>query len=102
MILTVGSLPSDSTDLVLCYYTNGTTAIQQARISGSAQGGFERVIFPKQRILFEAHPQALLEIQSYSRHGKTVLQQIPCLQLKVNQKDHFSVPELSTTLDSVP
>ncbi len=101
MISTVSSPLFDSPDLMLCYYVNSTTSIQQASISGLSHGGFKRVIFPQQRIMFEAHAHALLNVYTHLNSGRMALQQIPCSNLKVNEKDGLSSPALSSTFDRV-
>ncbi|NJP11009.1 MAG: DUF1830 domain-containing protein [Leptolyngbyaceae cyanobacterium RU_5_1] len=86
MTSTFNPFPSNLSDRILCYYVNSTTQIQKARISNIPNWLFERVIFPKQRLLFEAIPAALLEIHTCSALGETLLDQIPCLRLRVNEK----------------
>ncbi|PSB20305.1 DUF1830 domain-containing protein [Phormidesmis priestleyi ULC007] len=78
--------PSDGTDRVLCYYINATSQLQMARITHLASGCFERLIFPGQRLLFEAPPDALLEIHSSKATNTSLLAQIPCQQLRVYEK----------------
>ncbi|EKQ70216.1 protein of unknown function DUF1830 [Leptolyngbyaceae cyanobacterium JSC-12] len=85
MISTFSPLPSDLSDRILCYYINTTNQIQRARITNIPNWLFERIIFPKQRLLFEAIPDALLEIHACSTLGETLLNQIPCLRLRVNE-----------------
>lgn len=90
MVSAFSSLPSSFSDRILCYYVNPTTHLQKARISNIPNWIFERVIFPQQRLLFEAIPDALLEIHTFSTLGETLLNQIPCLRLRVNEIDLFS------------
>ena len=84
----ISSVPSDGTDLVLCYYINATSQLQIARITHLSIG-FERMIFPGQRLLFEAPPDALLEIHCPTT-SPGLLAQIPCQQLRVHEKLAFS------------
>ncbi len=44
------------------------------------------MIFPGQRLLFEAPPDALLEIHIYRATATSLFAQIPCLQLRVFEK----------------
>ena len=64
----IDSLPSDDADdasgTLLCCYVNATSKIQIARVSNVPNWYFERVVFPGQRLLFEAVPTALLEIHT--------------------------------------
>lgn len=73
------SLPSDGSNRILCYYENATSQVQIARIANIPNWLFERVVFPQQRLLFEALPEALLEV----RTNTSLLDQIPCLRLQV-------------------
>lgn len=82
-------LPSDLSNKILCYYVNSTTQIQRARISNIPNWLFERIIFPKQRIFFEAIPDALLEIHGHSSLGEILLNKIPCLRLQVSESENL-------------
>lgn len=77
------SLPSTFSERILCYYVNSTSQLQKARVSNIPNWDFERVVFPNQRLLFEATPHALLEIHLCSMAGETLLKQIPCDRLQV-------------------
>jgi hypothetical protein len=78
--------PSDRTDRFLCYYINATSQLQMARITNLPDWRFERMIFPGQRLLFEAPPDALLEIHIHGAAAMSLFAQIPCLQLRVYEK----------------
>jgi Domain of unknown function (DUF1830) len=93
----LASLP----DCILCYYVNTTNQMQRARISNIPNWIFERIVFPRQRFLFEARPEALLEIHTCSYLGETLLNRIPCLRLRVNEKILVSTA-LSQAPDSAP
>jgi Domain of unknown function (DUF1830) len=80
------SVPSDSTDRILCYYANATNELQRVCIKNSSNGCFERIIFPGQRVFFEARPDALLEIHARTSANTTLLDQIPCHHLRVNER----------------
>ncbi len=99
MIAPVASPLSDSPDLILCYYTNTTAVLQTACVSGSADIAFERIVFPQQRLLFEAPLDATLEVRTCSSIGETIVQ-IPCLQLQVNQRDLLNSTALARIFDS--
>lgn len=81
-LLSPSTLPELS-DRILCYYVNSTSQLQKARISNVPNWAFERVVFPSQRFLFDAIPNALLEIYTCSPLGETPCKQIPCNHLKV-------------------
>lgn len=46
------------------YYVNPTNQIQVIRITNIPNWYFEKVVFPKQRLMFEAAPEALLEVHT--------------------------------------
>jgi hypothetical protein len=56
------SLPAGCADRILCCYVNDTHQIKIARITNIPNWYFERVVFPGERLLFEALPAAQLEI----------------------------------------
>lgn len=56
------SLPADRSNRILCYYINDARMIKIARITNVPNWYFERVVFPEERLLFEALPEAQLEI----------------------------------------
>jgi hypothetical protein len=94
MMVSIASPMSDSLNLVLCYYVNTTATLQMSCISGAAEAHSKRVIFPHQRLLFEAPLKATLEIQTCSSSGETHVVHIPCAQLQVNQRVflHENIP----------
>ncbi|PSO67952.1 MAG: hypothetical protein BRC42_14955 [Cyanobacteria bacterium QS_1_48_34] len=72
---------------VLCYYVNATSKIQVARITNIANWYFERVVFPGQRLMFEAVPEALLEIHTGMMASAIVSDTIPCDRLSINESN---------------
>jgi Domain of unknown function (DUF1830) len=75
-------LPPDAPESTLCCYTNATSKIQIARITNIPNWYFERVVFPGQRLVFEAMPEALLEIHS-GMMSAILSDTIPCDRLRV-------------------
>ncbi len=67
----------DSERQILCGYTNHTSQIQIIRISNIPNWYFERVVFPKEMLLFEALPEAELEIHT----GISLVEKIACTEL---------------------
>ncbi len=61
----------DSRVFTLCCYINRTNKIQIGRIANIDQWYFEKVIFPQQRLLFDAPPEAELEIYANDREETT-------------------------------
>lgn len=78
-------LPSNATQRILCCYVNATSQIQIARISNIPNWYFERVVFPGQRLLFEALPDALLEIHTGNMASAIISDNISCRRLQIDQ-----------------
>ncbi len=79
--------PSNQSKLICCCYINTTNKIQIARITNIPNWYFERVIFPSQRLLFEALPEGQLEIHTGMMASSILSDTIPCTQLQVNEDD---------------
>ena len=77
-------LPFDCNYPILCCYINATSELQIARIANIANWYFERVVFPGQRLLFTAVPEANLEIYTYVMPTTTLAARLPCDRLRVN------------------
>lgn len=78
-------LPSNTANRILCCYVNATSSIQIARISNIANWYFERVVFPGQRLVFEAVAEAMLEIHTGAMASAIISDTIPCGRLQINQ-----------------
>lgn len=74
-------LPNDDNKHILCCYVNATSQIQIARITNIPNWYFERVVFPGQRLVFEAEPQAILEIHTGMMASAILSDTIPCSRL---------------------
>lgn len=83
-------LPSDKKDHILCCYVNATSQIQIARITNIPNWYFERVVFPGQRLVFEALPEALLEIHTGMMASAILSDTIPCDRLQVEENGNSS------------
>jgi hypothetical protein len=81
----IDPLPPDTQEPSLCCYVNATSKIQIARITNIPNWYFERVVFPGQRLVFEAMPQALLEIHS-GMMSAIIADTIPCDRLRVEME----------------
>ncbi|CAN1212257.1 hypothetical protein TUMEXPCC7403_18765 [Tumidithrix helvetica PCC 7403] len=77
-----GSL-TKSMDRVLCHYSNCTPHIEIARVSYGNNIYLERVIFPLQRIFFEAPVEAQLETFTSEIAGAILSDRIFCHELEV-------------------
>jgi hypothetical protein len=71
-----------ATSEILCIYKNATPHIQVIRIANIPDWYFEKVIFPQEQLLFEALPEAELEIYAGTAWGATLVEKIYCSQLK--------------------
>jgi hypothetical protein len=80
-------VPQNGKDSILCCYVNATGQIQIARITNIPNWYFERVVFPGQRLVFEAVPDALLEIHTGMMASAILSDKIPCDRLYVNQSN---------------
>ena len=74
---------------IMCFYVNATSQIQVVRISNISNWYFERVVFPGQRLVFEAFPQALLEIHTGMMASAILSDTIPCQRLCVNEDNYL-------------
>lgn len=79
-------LPSEHSEIILCCYPNATSGIQIIRIANISNWYFERVVFPGQRLLFEALPHAQLEIHTSEMVSAILSNTILCDHLRVNKK----------------
>jgi hypothetical protein len=76
-------IPSGTSEYSLCCYVNATSKIQVVRITNIPNWYFERVVFPGQRLVFEAIPQAQLEIHSGMMASAILADTIPCDRLRL-------------------
>jgi hypothetical protein len=82
----IDNLPAESRQ-ILCCYCNGTTQIQIVRITNIPHWYFERVVFPQQRLLFSAVPEAKLQIYTTEAVSATIGDNILCDRLQVEEKE---------------
>lgn len=71
-------------ELTLCCYENETDRIQIGRISNIPSWFFERVILPGQRLIFEAPPEARLEIHTGEVISAILTEKISCDRLQIH------------------
>lgn len=91
-------LPANQPEFLLCCYLNATSKIQIARITNIANWYFERVVFPGQRLMFEAPEAALLEIHSGMMASAILTDRVPCTDLAVRE-DAWDEPEVLTLVE---
>jgi Domain of unknown function (DUF1830) len=87
MVEIISSLPSQQDYRVLCCYVNATSQIQVIRIVDLPSHYFERAVFPGQRLLFEASPNAELEVHTGMTVGSILADRISCLRLQVENSN---------------
>ncbi len=87
-------VPSDNNGSLLCCYVNATNNIQVARITNISNWYFERVVFPGQRLVFEALPEAVLEIHTGMMASAILSDHIPCDRLCIDKSDNLAAPGL--------
>jgi Domain of unknown function (DUF1830) len=88
-------------DEICCCYVNSTSQIQVARITNVHNWYFERVVFPGQRLMFEAPHHSYLEIHTGMMASSILSDKIPCQQLLVLGGDEpppFSIPVAANEL----
>lgn len=71
---------------ILCFYTNATSLMQIIRLSNISSKHLERVVFPGERLFFEAVPNAKLEIHTGMMEGEMSSDRINCNCLRVTDK----------------
>ena len=70
---------------ILCYYINSSCKMQLIRVTQSLNLNSEKIVFPQQRVFFEAIPQGQLEVHTDLVAHPRFVQKIPCQSLQVNQ-----------------
>lgn len=100
------SLPPEQSGKILCCYVNVTSKIQVARITNIPNWYFERVVFPGQRLVFEAPKEAQMEIHTGMMASAILSDTIPCDRLALNEPssdedDQKSAPETASTNTNV-
>ena len=80
----LNSVFNDSPEKIICFYINDSSKIQIIRTLPESPG--DRVVFPGQRLLFEALPSDKLEIQICQVFSVI----IPCYKLRVNEKSSLT------------
>jgi hypothetical protein len=92
-------LPNGENNYILCCYVNATSQIQIARITNISNWYFERVVFPGQRLVFEAEPRAILEIHSGMMASSILSDTIPCQRLALQAVKSEPSPNPQSEVD---
>ncbi|MEG5060897.1 DUF1830 domain-containing protein [Microcoleus sp. A2-C5] len=85
MNLTLNEVICEGDTRILCWYLNNTSKVQIARITNIPNWYFERTVFPGERFLFEALPEAQLEVCRCAETGAIVCERILCDRLRVEE-----------------
>ena len=93
-------LPNDQKNSILCCYVNATSQIQVVRITNVVNWYFERVVFPGQRLVFEALRDALLEIHTGMMASAILSDTIPCERLSLGDSEEEEELEQLAVLDT--
>jgi hypothetical protein len=99
MVQILDPLPNNQNSSVLCCYVNATNQIQVVRITNIVNWYFERVVFPGQRLVFEALLDAMLEIHTGMMASAILSDTIPCDRLSLGDSDD---EEGELELEAVP
>ncbi|PSB23166.1 hypothetical protein C7B76_01180 [filamentous cyanobacterium CCP2] len=82
----IDPLPSNASSYILCCYVNATSKMQIVRITNIPNWYFERVVFPGQRLVFEAFPESQLEIHCGMMASAILADTIPCDRLRIESE----------------
>ncbi|MBD2528267.1 DUF1830 domain-containing protein [Nostoc flagelliforme FACHB-838] len=82
-------LPPEQSGKILCCYINATSKIQIARISDIPNWYFERVVFPGQRLVFEAPRESQVEIHTGMMASAILSDKIPCDRLMLDEPNAY-------------
>lgn len=93
MAQVIDSVPSNYPQLCCCY-SNVSSKIQVVRITNISNWYFERVVFPGQRLMFEAPSNAMLEVHCGMMASSILSDTISCERLKLDDAEvvPFSSP----------
>ncbi len=86
-------VPTGQRNVLLCCYVNATSQIQVARITNIENWYFERVVFPGQRLMFEALPEAQLEVHTGMMASAILSDTIPCERLAISDGNDDEIEE---------
>jgi hypothetical protein len=68
---------------ILCCHTNKTRFIQIIRIANVPEYYFERAVFPRENLQFEAYSDSWLEIYTNEYFSALLTDRILCIHLRV-------------------
>lgn len=86
------TIPQKYPHKILCYYQNSTNKLQTLRVTNIPEWYFEQIVFPGERLLFEAVAEGQLEIYSGGRVVPNLAQVVPCRQLATKENEITESP----------
>ncbi len=96
-------IPNGQMNSILCCYVNATSHIQVARITNIPNWYFERVVFPGQRLVFEALHGAMLEIHTGMMASSILSDTIPCERLSISdvidEEDELEIEPIHSSVE---
>ncbi|NER00632.1 MAG: DUF1830 domain-containing protein [Cyanothece sp. SIO2G6] len=78
-------LSNDIAGKITCHYVNATSKLQVVRIENIENWYFERVVFPGQHLMFEALPEAILEVHTTDTATTIVADRIQCSTIRFSE-----------------
>jgi len=85
--LPTATFPNRRSETILCFYINATSHLQVIKITNIKDCNFERVVFPGQRLLFEASPTAQLSVFTSQMNEGSPAYRVSCQQLQVEESN---------------
>jgi Domain of unknown function (DUF1830) len=79
----ISSLTRSPRQFILCCYVNSTAHVEVVRITNIPHWSLERVVFPGQRLLFNAPTTARLEIHTGMSISAIISETIDCQDLQL-------------------
>lgn len=83
MLPSLSSIKNKTQKPAICCYINTSTHVEIARITNIPNWSFERVVFPGQRLIFEAPLTARLEIHTGTAISSILSETINCQELQL-------------------
>ena len=81
----IDPLSPDVSGKITCHYVNATSKLQIVRIENIANWYFERVVFPGQHLMFQALPEAVLEVHTSEAATTILADRISCSSIRFTE-----------------
>jgi hypothetical protein len=75
---------------ILCYYFNASSEMQILNLTNSPGLNYNRVVFPQERLLFEAFPNSFLEVHRKTFTGTDLVDKVRCQSLQVLNEENVN------------